>query len=1841
MKHIIFTSNFHKMNNITHIIHIADLHVRTGDTQKSKYDEYEIVFKRLYDDLSTYEPILQKKTIIIIAGDIFHNKLKIESPGIKLVLTFLKNLGSLTNVYIIRGNHDYRQEYPNEPDLIESLFSIDIPNVTYWNNTGHFIVSNIGFGLVSIQDALMKGASSGITLELPQFPDPIYFDKFPDIKHKIALFHGAISKTRLPTGMIMDDKQTYPIEWFKGYDSIILGDIHLQQLHNVKMNLNNDQNNFKYSTEINNYSYNDNQPWGYPGSLLQQNFGEALYGHGFLIWNLDNKEISCYHVKNDYGYITLKKNIDSDDIYIAMKNQYKNTWVLLNNVINEKWFPSKSYIRFAFKDNDIDDIIKNIFKNNKKEILKIFYQSLNNEDDIDIIKNNETNDDIIDITSFTTPDTWCEYIDTKCTPIYNNWRSWFQNFETLYIPSSNNSKLNDIIKNKNDTIQKNINILQQEIDSMNDINNIKHRFHINYIEFENILCFKGINFFNFDTLDKNNILCINAANGCGKTSFLETICISLYGEELPSRCYKSYSSSIIYNKIKIKEKSQTTIYITINNIKFRIKRIFNISSKDINKKDTKSRNIILEKYNYSLNIFEEINSGATPVGEWIEKNIGTKDSFLLSCMITQNCDRDFFNLNSNEQKDLLDNALYITSSTIFHDLIKIAKTDHHAILSKAKDELLYYNIDNIIDYISEIENTNKHLEIENTNKNNIIKKYNIINSKINNIPNSLNILNKGKLYIKEKLLEFDNKLKTLNEEQINEYNFNDIIKDIGKYQNEIENIDVYKYINNYNKKNIDDKYKNINLEINKLSPPKNTLEYINNKKIIYKELKNKYYILYKNNIENIEKYIYENISELNNIENINNNLILSKDELLIKNNIEKELLEKHILIQPLQPRNTDEEYNKWINDLASYNNKYINISNLNSLYETYKNKNIKKPDILYNEVISNFNKLKNQNIIITEDDINENKNKINNIEKNIYILQNKFNENNNILNSLFKKQIEKPSKSLDEYNEFKNNLHNYKIKYISVEKIKNKVNKIKSNEPEIPHTNKNKLESNLILLQNEFIKYNNFNIKDLEILKKNNNDIKNDIDILKKECESYNKLYIETLSNKPNSPQKYMSLIEYYKFYNIILTEKKALNEYFKKFKLHINIENNILKLDKIDKYSIKLLELKAQLDNYNNILLSFEDHPYNDDCWACQKQSWKIQKNNIIDEITKIETNIIDIKKNTKKITGILGVTNYISKLKLQNINTERYNIIIKEENDFWIIEREKIINLIEWEKICKTYLDKYNSFKKKLEINIIKEIEINKEIDIINNYIKIKNEIDICNKDIKSWNIYNNWLEQYNILLKDYNDFKILDESIDFWNKEKENNKLYSKWQDDIKNIELDINNIQNEIKNKNELLILYNKKQDQIIYNDFKNIINLWDIYNLWDKELAYLLKEINIWNDLISKTEYWNEEKERIQLAIDWKKQFDNYNLNINLLTQEIYNITLDIDKYKNKIIEYKNIIENLYIYNDEYKTLINDIGNDIEIYDSIEKINNEKVLYDKLYKIWSYQDKINDIKIICEDIKNYNDIKNVYNDYKICYDIYDEWILINNDYKLLDTIEKNIIKYSIQLSSLEKEYEKYLYNKNNKELIQNFINDINERHESLIMIHEIFGDFKNWIYSEKVIPFLQDSANNIMNKICGSRPLYIESEITHSKTGTHFAWFLKDGLSRPHIKKASGFQKHMAGFAIRIALCQIGAASIKPIQLFLDECFTSADYDNLSRVNDLLQDLLYKYKNIIIVSHIDDIKSCANKYIDINRIENESISQLQYGERYLNIKPKKLKEVPKEEVKIKLNFKIKK
>ena len=69
----------------------------------------------------------------------------------------------------------------------------------------------------------------------------------------------------------------FPIYTFAGFDLVLLGDIHKRQVLS------------KADPII-----------FYPGSLVQQNFGESFEGHGYAIVDLENNML--YHIPAD-GYV--------------------------------------------------------------------------------------------------------------------------------------------------------------------------------------------------------------------------------------------------------------------------------------------------------------------------------------------------------------------------------------------------------------------------------------------------------------------------------------------------------------------------------------------------------------------------------------------------------------------------------------------------------------------------------------------------------------------------------------------------------------------------------------------------------------------------------------------------------------------------------------------------------------------------------------------------------------------------------------------------------------------------------------------------------------------------------------------------------------------------------------------------------------------------------------------------------------------------------------------------------------------------------------------------------------------------------------------------------------------------------------------------------------------------------------------------------------------------------------------------------------------------------------------------------------------------------------------------
>ena len=245
-------------DNVEQILHIADIHIRNYKRHK----EYRSVFSQLYKKVKA----LPKNSIVYIGGDIVHNKIDMSPELIHLTREFLVSLADIRPTIFIRGNHDMNLNNKSRMDALKPIYdSLEHPNLYYLDQTMVYNIADVQFSVFDIAD---------------DYDNYIMASELPDDKLKIALFHGAVDSSMTDAGFKVRNDH-YSIKMFSGYDLVLLGDIHKKQYLDI------------------------NKTVHYPGSLVQQNFGESYENHGYTIWNLRDLSSSFTHIDNDYGFYTI------------------------------------------------------------------------------------------------------------------------------------------------------------------------------------------------------------------------------------------------------------------------------------------------------------------------------------------------------------------------------------------------------------------------------------------------------------------------------------------------------------------------------------------------------------------------------------------------------------------------------------------------------------------------------------------------------------------------------------------------------------------------------------------------------------------------------------------------------------------------------------------------------------------------------------------------------------------------------------------------------------------------------------------------------------------------------------------------------------------------------------------------------------------------------------------------------------------------------------------------------------------------------------------------------------------------------------------------------------------------------------------------------------------------------------------------------------------------------------------------------------------------------------------------------------------------------------------------
>jgi DNA repair exonuclease SbcCD ATPase subunit len=336
---------------VTNIIHISDIHIR----KNSRIGEYNHVFKKLYEDLKNLK-VKTPNYLIVITGDLLHDKDEFTASSTDLIIDLLNELAKINDVILIPGNHDINMRNKKDIDPITSIIKDRKPkNLYYLQYSGIYEYGNIIFGLSSlVDDKFIK--SEYIT----------------NNKIKIGLYHGMLNKCKVQKDGI-EMFSNIGIKDFKGYNYVLLGDIHLHQYLDVKKRV------------------------AYAGSLISQNFSETNDDHGYINWDLINKTSEFKQIKNDYQHKIYE--IKEGEIIIE-NTKYKEL-----SEEELKLIPNCGNIKIIYDDYLELNKYNNILKKYKPEIsLTTQFNKLENIENkmLESINNLNLKDMII------------EYIDKKC-----------------------------------------------------------------------------------------------------------------------------------------------------------------------------------------------------------------------------------------------------------------------------------------------------------------------------------------------------------------------------------------------------------------------------------------------------------------------------------------------------------------------------------------------------------------------------------------------------------------------------------------------------------------------------------------------------------------------------------------------------------------------------------------------------------------------------------------------------------------------------------------------------------------------------------------------------------------------------------------------------------------------------------------------------------------------------------------------------------------------------------------------------------------------------------------------------------------------------------------------------------------------------------------------------------------------------------------------------------------------------------------------------------------------------------------------------------------------------------
>ena len=640
------------------IAHLADIHIRNAE----RHDEYKIIFKNIILKLRELKP-----DYIIIAGDLFENYIEISNEAKIISGELLNALANICTVILIKGNHDIRKKNINRIDSIQAVVRlIKNPNVIYYSKTGHYPdakTSNLNWVVYDHVDKITN-PWDGVDKD----PNKIY----------IGLYHDPVLNSTNDDGKVFNEKHRRSIEYFDLNDYLFLGDIHKRQFCRA------------------------NRTAAYSGSVIQQDHGEKVEHHGFLLWDIEDStkfQVKAYDFKNEHTFINfhLDGKIDYDNLNLTATNVGSNPEIAIH------WKDYSSNMN-TVNEQKIRDYIRNKYNTTKIKFDKIFIYT-------DIISSKMIS----------------ETLDMSDSKII---RSIFQEYLEEQKYSSDDIeeilKIDDIITNRMNIVSYKTNI----------------EWEIEKFWFSNFRSYGDDN--EIPWKDVDGIIQIHGENQQGKSTILDAITYILYGTILTAQKEKFGDKRYINNK-RILDSCLAGAVINANGEKFVIQRKTTIERNKLGV--ITASPTVLDFYN------DEVISDDNILNEEQRNQTQTKLNSILGDF------KDFVRLSFTNADNL--NELLSTDRSVFIDSIirdagydvfekKLKELSEYK--KEIKEEKLTVNLQDIQDNIRSLHDEVDANDILLQEKNDYVLEYEKILSKKNK---NRDQLNKRLHRIDESLINFN------------------------------------------------------------------------------------------------------------------------------------------------------------------------------------------------------------------------------------------------------------------------------------------------------------------------------------------------------------------------------------------------------------------------------------------------------------------------------------------------------------------------------------------------------------------------------------------------------------------------------------------------------------------------------------------------------------------------------------------------------------------------------------------------------------------------------------------------------------------------------------------------------------------------------------------------------------------------------------------------------------------------------------------------------------------------------------------------------------------------------